>query len=99
MMMEDKKGKNMLFAIAGKYNPCGLFTIDHFKLIFITIIGIVIALKKSIYKSKEEIKQIIKRCTIIVWILEITIIAFKLGTGDIRNVNNYTYVRFKGDCL
>lgn len=79
----------MLFAYPGEYEPCGLFTIGHFQLIIVTIIGILIALKKTIKKSKEEIKQIIKRCTILIWILEIIIIAFKLYTGDIRNVNNY----------
>jgi len=79
----------MLFAYPGKYEPCGLFTPDHFKLIIITIIGIIIALKKTVNKSKEEIKNIIKRCTIIIWIFEIIIITFKLVTGDIRNINNY----------
>ena len=71
----------MLFANPGEYEPCGLFTIDHFKLIIITIIGIIIALKKTVNKSKEEIKQIIKKCTIVIWIWEIIIIAFKLKTG------------------
>jgi uncharacterized membrane protein YwaF len=79
----------MLFAYPGKYEPCGLFTIDHFKLIIITIIGIIIALKKTIKKSKEEVKQIIKRCTVLVWFLEIIVIGFKLKTGSIRHVNNY----------
>lgn len=79
----------MLFAYPGEYEPCGLFTIDHFKLMIITIIGIVIALKNTINKSKEEVKQIIKKCTILIWFLEIIVIAFKLRTGDIKNVNNY----------
>lgn len=79
----------MLFAYPGEYEPCGLFTIDHFKLIIITIIGIIIALKKTVKKTKEEIKDIIKKCTELVWILEFIIIAFKLKTGDIKNVNNY----------
>ncbi len=79
----------MLFANPGKYEPCGLFTIGHFKLVIITILGIIIALKKTINKSKEEITDIIKKCTIIVWIWEVVIIIFKLKTGDIRNVNNY----------
>jgi len=79
----------MLFAYPGEYEPCGLFTVDHFKLIIITLIGIGIALKKTIHKTKDEVKQIIKRCTILVWILELIIIGFKLRTGDIRNVNNY----------
>ena len=79
----------MLFANEVGYEPCGLFTIDHFKLIIITVIGIIIALKKTINKSKEEVKRIIKTCTIIIWIFEIIIISFKLRTGDIRDINNY----------
>jgi len=79
----------MLFAYPGEYEPCGLFTADHFKLIIITIIGVIIALKKTLNKNKEEIKQIIKNCTIAVWIFEAIKITFNLKTGDIRNVNNY----------
>ena len=79
----------MLFAYPGEYEPCGIFTIDHLKLIIITIIGIIIGLKKTINKTKEEIKEIIKKCTVIMWIFEIIIIGFKLSTGNIRNVDNY----------
>ena len=79
----------MLFASPGKYKTCGLFTIGHFNLMLLTIAGIIIALKKTVHKTKEEVKQIIKKCTQIVWIFEIIIIIFKLKTGGIRNVNNY----------
>lgn len=79
----------MLFANPGEYEPCGLFTLDHLKLIIITMLGIIIALKKTVNKTKEEVKQIIKRCTIILWFFEAIIITFKLRTGDIKNVNNY----------
>ena len=79
----------MLFANPGKYEPCGLFTIDHFKLMIITITGIIIALKKTANKTKDEIKNIIKRCTVAMWIFEVIIISFKLRTGNIRDVNNY----------
>ena len=79
----------MLFAYPGEYEPCGLFTIDHLKLIIVTIIGIIIALKKTANKTKEEVKEIIKGCTVLIWILEVIIIAFKLKTGDIKDVNNY----------
>ena len=37
----------MLFASPGEYEPSGLLTIDHFKLIIITKIGIIIAVKKT----------------------------------------------------
>ena len=33
----------MLFANPGEYEPCGLFTLDHLKLIIITMLGIIIA--------------------------------------------------------
>lgn len=79
----------MFFAKAGEYEPCGIFTVQHFELIFITILGIIFALKNTVNKTKEEVKQIIKRCTIVMWILEVIMIIFKLCTGDVRNLNNY----------
>ena len=79
----------MFFSKPGEYEPCGIFTADHFKLIIITVICITIALKNTINKNKEEVKKIIKNITIIMWIFEAIIITFKLKTGDIRNVNNY----------
>lgn len=79
----------MLFAYPGEYEPCGLFTIDHFKLIIVTIIGIIIALKKSVNKTKEEVRQVIKKCTKVIWFWEIIIILFKLKTGSIRDIGNY----------
>ena len=44
----------MFFAKAGEYEACGMFTIGHFILIVITIIGIIISLKKTVNKSKQE---------------------------------------------
>ena len=79
----------MFFAKAGEYEPCGIFTMQHFELIIITILGIIFALKNTVHKTKDEVTQIIRKCTIIMWILEIIMIAFKLCTGDVRNLNNY----------
>ena len=78
-----------IFAKQGEYNPCGIFTKKHFILILITLIGIKIALKKTINKNHNEIKKIIKNCTITMWIFEAIIIIFKITTGDPRNLNNY----------
>ena len=39
--------------------------------------------------SKEEVEKIIKRCTIVMWILEVIMITFKISTGDAKNLNNY----------
>lgn len=79
----------MFFAKPGEYEPCGIFTMQHFELIIITILGIIFALKNTVNKTKDEVTQIIRKCTIIMWILEIIMIAFKLCTGDVRNLNNY----------
>ena len=78
----------MLFARPGEYKPCGIF-LEHFGLIAVTIVCIAIAIKNTYKSSKEEVKKIIKNCTIMLWFMEIFIIIFKLCTGDPRNVNNY----------
>lgn len=79
----------MLFAKPGQYEPCGIFSEGHFKLLIITILGILMALKKTANKSKEEVKKIIKNCTVVMWGFEVIIILFKLFTGDPKNLNNY----------
>ena len=79
----------MLFARPGEYKPCGIFSLEHFGLIAVTIVCIAIAIKNTYKSSKEEVKKIIKNCTIMLWFMEIFIIIFKLCTGDPRNVNNY----------
>lgn len=79
----------MLFASPGEFEPCGLFTTDHLNLLIVTLLGVIIAIIKSMHKTKEEVREIIKKNTKLVWILEVIIILFKLATGDIRNLNNY----------
>ena len=79
----------MFFAKAGEYEACGMFTIGHFILIVITIIGIIISLKKTVNKSKQEIKKIIKKMTLIVWICEIIKIIFNLCIGNLKKINEY----------
>ena len=78
----------MFFAKPGEYEPCGMFTVQHFILIVITLIAIIIALKYTVNK-KEEVRKIIRRCTIFVCIFELIKIVFKIATGGISNLNNY----------
>ena len=78
-----------IFAKQGKYKPCGIFTKEHFFLILVTALGIKLALSKTSNKTHQEVKKIIKNCTIAMWIFEIIIIIFKLTTGDPKNLNNY----------
>ena len=79
----------MFFARPNQYEPCGIFTTKHFILIIVTIIAISVSLKKTINKSKEEIRKIIKNLTIFIWILEFVRIGFNLYIGNANNVNEY----------
>ncbi len=79
----------MFLAKAGEYKPCRLFSLGHFSLIAITILCVIVALKKTIHKNKEEVFKIIRVLTIIVWILEISKICFNLQTFKIYNVKEW----------
>lgn len=79
----------MFFSKVGEYEACGIFTFKHIILICLTIIGVALSLKNTMHKNKKEIKDIIRKCTILVWILEVIIITFKLINGSIRDLNNY----------
>ena len=79
----------MFLSKAGEYEACGLFSVEHIMLIIATIISIKIALKNTIYKSKNEIKSIIKKCVIAMWIFEVIIIVFKITKDGFGNINNY----------
>ncbi len=78
-----------MFSKMGTYKPCGIFTIGHFILIVITIIGIIFALKKSVKKSRKEIHRIIKYITIIACILEVIKIIFSIKQNSFKAVNTY----------
>ena len=43
----------MFFAKPGEYEPCGIFTPNHFELIIITSLFIAIALKFTIHKKYD----------------------------------------------
>lgn len=78
-----------MFAKIGTYEACGIFTKGHFILLTITIIGILIALKYSVKKSKEEVYYIIKKLTIIMCIMEVLRIIYSIKENSIYAVNTY----------
>ena len=77
----------MFFAKPGEYEACGIFTFQHFILIAITLLGVIIALKYTL--NKKEVKKVIRNCTIFVWICEIIIIAFKIYATGTQDLNQY----------
>ena len=59
----------MFFSKPGEYEQCGMFSVGHFILLVIalSIVGIALSNTKNI--SKEKVKEIIKKSTIVLWIL------------------------------
>lgn len=84
----------MFFARPGTYKPCGIYTIGHFALLAIVTLGVIIALKYTKNKSSEEVKKIIRRITIFLWILEIIKIIFNMIIGNVSNPNTYIPLYF-----
>ena len=81
----------MFFSKPGEYEPCGMFSVGHFILLVLalSIVGIALSNTKNI--SKEKVKEIIKKSTIVLWILEIIKIIFNFAIGNWKNPNNYIY--------
>ncbi|MCI8587083.1 MAG: YwaF family protein [Clostridia bacterium] len=79
----------MFFAREGKYKACGLFGIEHLILFCMTILGIFLSLKYIKIEKKEDIKKIIRRATVVVWILEVIKIIYNFAMGNKDNINTY----------
>lgn len=77
----------MFLARPGEYEACGIFTLQHFILIVITLLGVILSLKNTI--NKKDMRKIIKNCTIFIWICEIIIIVFKIAVNGTSNLNEY----------
>lgn len=83
-----------LFSKIGEREACGIFTFGHFVLLGLSIIGIYIGLRLTKNKTKEDVKSIVKKSTIFLWILEFIKIAFNLLTGNADNPNTYIPLYF-----
>lgn len=79
----------MFFAKPGEYEPCGMYTWGHVLLLSITILGIIIGLYFSKKCSHEQVKKIIRKTTVALWIMEIIKIIFNLSVGLIKEPNHY----------
>ena len=84
----------MLFKSSNEVIPCGMFSIEHFILLAITTICIIIALKYTKNMEKENVKKLIRKTTIFLWILEIIKIVFNIKNYGIGAVNKYVPLYF-----
>lgn len=79
----------MFFSKPGEYAPCKMFSSGHFILLGITLVIVIIALYFTKNINKNQVKKIIQKSTIFLWILEIIKIIFNLVIGNGVNPNNY----------
>ena len=84
----------MLFKSAYEVTPCGMFSAKHFILFIITIICIIIALKYTKNMEKDKVKKLIKKTTIILWILEIIKIIYNIINYGFTAINKYVPLYF-----
>lgn len=84
----------MFFKSAEEVIPCGIFSIEHFILLAITIVCIIIALKRTKNMEKNKVKKLIQKTTIILWILEIIKIIFNIKNYGVNAVNKYVPLYF-----
>lgn len=84
----------MFLAKPGKYMACKLFSTGHLVIFTITSIIITVSLYLTRKKSKEEVLNIIKKFTVILWALEILKIIFNIVVGNSENLNTYVPLYF-----
>ena len=84
----------MLFKSAEEVTPCGMFSVQHFILLAITMICVSIALKYTKNMNKEEVREVIKKATIILWVLELIKIIFNIINYGVSAVNKYVPLYF-----
>ena len=70
-----------LFSKLGEREASGIFSLGHFVLFSLSVVGICIALKLTKNKTKDDVKEIIKKSTLFLWILEF----IKMLDGLIKN--------------
>ena len=78
----------MFFSKPMEYNSAKIFSIQHFVLLFLTITGIIIAIKYTNNKRSTILKKI-RIVTVTVWILEIIKVIFNFKIGNGNNLNTY----------
>ncbi len=69
--------------------PYKMFSVTHLFLVIFAFLVIAFLLYKSKECNKSRVKSIIKRCTVIMWCMEIVKISFNLLQGNGGDLNTY----------
>ncbi len=83
-----------LFAKSGVYAAYKMYSPAHFMLIMICAAAIFYALYQTRAKTKDEILKTVRKCAIVLWVLEAAKIIFNLCIGNAGNLNTYIPLYF-----
>ena len=77
----------MFLSKTGEYEPCGVYNEKHLILFLCTIALVFVAVKFTKVSNQDDVKKIIRKSTIIIWILEILKTIFIIAIGKGREIN------------
>lgn len=83
-----------LFAKRGMFEAYKMFSAGHLYLIIVSVCFIGFAVYKSIDMDRERVLKTVRRCSKILWVLEITKIIFNLCIGNAADFNSYLPLYF-----
>lgn len=94
MICSKEVEQYMLFKSASEVKPCGMFSMQHLILLVITTACIITAIEQTKNMKKDQVKEVIKKATIFLWILEIIKIIFNIINYGVTAVNKYVPLYF-----
>lgn len=84
----------MFFKSSNEVTPCGMFSTEHFILLTTTLVCVSIALKYTKNMKKDNVRKLIRKTTIFLWILETIKIIFNIKNYGVNAVNKYVPLYF-----
>lgn len=77
------------FAKRGTYPGYEMYSMEHLKLVVVSLILVTIALMFSCRMKRKSVLHTIRYATVAMWILEIGKIVFNIVSGNIKSLNSY----------
>ena len=89
MVSTVKRFLHYFFAKEGVYPPAGLPSMGWFLLMVTTFLSIYHGLKRTAQCGHEEVRRILRRDAVMLWILELVKITYRFLTGFAANLNTW----------
>lgn len=90
---------HIFFSGIGEYPPGGLFSLGHFVMLTITVLGIIMALNKTLQYSYEKIRALTRRLIIFLSVMEVLKIYFNFKIGNGTQLMSWVPLYFCTICI